>query len=338
MISGLDFGSGVKIQTPATNNFNNGEDRKNTKYLNINVPGEYVIRLVSGYVPFHAHFITGKGYRICPKTVLMTYKGIDPIHQTEFCDRVYKKISENYKNYTEEEAYCPICSNNTAENKSSLLTRYAVNVIDRSEQRINPNSVPVKILASTFDVFKYFMMFTDADRPYSPQDVNLGWDFKIITMKDPGAKNNKCSYTVSAIKQTPLSEYEKNIVKNLRSKENQNGVWDLIQEYNPFTCSPKMSVFDKSLNQEQSINVPSPAPMPVPQQQYGFSNANPQAPIYQTGQQIPSQGMVNPSPYPTAPMGQPQGQYSPMQAVQTQITPIDNSDPADAIQRLMQGL
>jgi len=345
MITGIDFGGNVKITTPARNYTNADKKTKNTKYLNINATGEYLIRLVSGYVPFSTHYIVGEGFKICPKTLLMGFKKIGE-NGLEVHERLHKKPDNS--SYTEEEAFCPVCAK---EGSKTPLTRYAVNVIDRTEQKYNVGGpVPIRILTSNFDIFKEFMAFTNSERPYSPQDPDHGWDFLIKTFEVPGKENSR-SYSVQPIKQTPLTQVEQQAALTKRVKGSEIGIWDLMTEYHPLTCPSKMSVFTQSQTtastvpvQQQVVQAPSiPQAQPVyaqqpsPQQYLQQPQAQVQQPVY--AQQL------DPQQYIQQPQVQPMQQQfvqqptSSVQTVQSQIVPVDtNADPADAIARLMQGI
>lgn len=334
MITGLDFGGNVKITTPAKNYSNADKKTKNTKYINIAATGEYLVRLVSGYVPFSTHFIPSAGFLICPKTLLMGFKKIGE-NGLEVYDRLHKKPDNSF--YTDEEAFCPICAK---EGSKSPLTRYAVNVIDRTEQKYNVGGpVPIRILTSNFDIFKEFMAFTNSERPYSPQDYNHGWDFLIKTFEVPGKENSR-SYSVQPIKQTPLTQIEQQAALTKRAKGSEIGVWDLMSEYHPLTCAAKMSVFhnptlisQQAAASQQVVQAPITSPaQPVYTQQPASQQYIQQPQVVQepTYQQPVAQPQPTPQQYVQQPQAQPvyTQQPTPQQYVQQpQIQPTYAQQP-----------
>lgn len=291
MITGIDFGGNVTITTPARKYNSTDKKSKNTKYININATGDYLVRLISGYVPFSTHFIPGAGFLICPKTLLMGYKKIGD-NGIEVYERLHKKPDDSF--YTDEEAFCPICA---SEGSKSPLTRYAVNVIDRTEQKYNVGGpVPIRILTSNFDIFKEFMAFTNSERPYSPQDFNHGWDFLIKTFAVPGKENSR-SYSVQPIKQTPLTQVEQQAALTKRAKGSEIGVWDLMSEYHPLTCAAKMSVFHNPQATGPQVVIPTQQVVQAP-------ITSPTQPVY--AQQVVQQPQVVQAPSYQQPVAQPQ--------------------------------
>ncbi len=142
--------------------------------------------------------------------------------------------------------------------------RYAINVIDRADGKL-------KVLEKGATVFKSFANYK-AIFNKNPSDVNEGADFiiTVVIPKKNGQPNKlKTEYTVTHLKETPLTSEEKAMIKEQKlwpltdiykptSLEKRMELWNALPEAEKIAPKPEYNDEDKGQKSEPLVNKSAP--------------------------------------------------------------------------------
>lgn len=189
------------------------------KYFKI-VSGESLqIRIVSGFLPYLAHWTPSKGYKICPSTLRFQSNG----------RYIYRKDDGTF--YTEEESKCPLC-----QIKQKHALRYMFNAIDVEEYERLGTNCKIKILQTNMSTFTSLHNVTETFK-INMHDLDEG--FTYFLLKQAAYRG---FMDVRIGKKYPLDEKMKEVCSHVRTDREPFGVWPLIPECHPFKCSDLIAI------------------------------------------------------------------------------------------------